>query len=295
MVRLQNAWLVAALVLVSVVGACRRKEPSAPPVATASLSLNRDKAPLGSPVEFSYKFVVAPDARFTEDYRVMVHVVDSDDQLVFTFDHEPPVPTSQWKPGQTIAYSRTEFIPIYPYVGDAAVDVGLYSATTQKRLPLAGEDVGQRSYKLARFQLQPQTENVFTIFKEGWHPAETAEHNAKVEWQWTKKTATLAFKNPKRDTTLYLDVDNPGGVFNEPQQVRVTARGAEVGSFTVTPGRQELHKLTIAGGALGDDDMVEVQLDVDKTFVPAAVPAANSKDGRELGVRVFHAFVEPAH
>jgi hypothetical protein len=221
-------------------------------------------------------------------------VVDSDDQLVFTFDHDPPVATSQWKPGQTIAYSRTEFIPIYPYVGDASVELGLYSAATQKRLPLAGEDVGQHAYRVARFQIQPQTENVFMIFKDGWHPAETAEQNAKVEWQWTKKTATLAFKNPKRETTLYLDVDNPGGVFNDPQQVRVSVRGKDVGTVAVTPGRGELHKLSIPVAVLGDEEMVEVQLEVDKTFVPAQVPAANSKDGRELGVRVFHAFVEPA-
>ncbi len=31
---------------------------------------------------------------------------------------------------------------------------------------------------------------------------------------------------------------------------------------------------------------------VDKTFVPALVTASNSKDPRELGVRVFHAFVD---
>jgi hypothetical protein len=39
--------------------------------------------------------------------------------------------------------------------------------------------------------------------------------------------------------------------------------------------------------------MAEVQLEVDKTFVPALIPAANSKDPRELGVRVFHVFVQP--
>ena len=39
--------------------------------------------------------------------------------------------------------------------------------------------------------------------------------------------------------------------------------------------------------------MVELHISVDKTFVPALIPAANSKDPRELGIRVFHAFVEP--
>jgi hypothetical protein len=225
----------------------------------------------------------------------MVHVVDVDDQLLFTFDHDPALPTTQWKPGQTIEYTRTEFVPVYPYVGDAAVQVGLYSPATQKRLPLAGTDDGQHAYKIARIQLQPQTENVFTVFKEGWHPAEVAEHNPKVDWQWTKKTATLAFKNPKRDSTFYLDVDNPGGAFDEPQQVRVMLAGQPLVSFTVTPRQQVLHKIAMTAAALGGDETVELRLDVDKTFVPALVPAANSKDPRELGIRVFHAFVQPNH
>jgi len=36
-----------------------------------------------------------------------------------------------------------------------------------------------------------------------------------------------------------------------------------------------------------------VRIVVDKTYIPALVPGANSKDPRELGVRVFHAFVDP--
>src|SRR6478672_316807 len=138
-----------AVLAVTFVG-CRRKEPPAPPVATPSLTLSHDKAPLGSPLDIHYKFVVAPDAHFAEDYRVMVHVVDADDELIFAFDHNPPTPTSQWKPGQTIEYTKTVFIPIFPYVGEASIQVGLHSTVNQKRLPLAGEDVGQRAYKVAR-------------------------------------------------------------------------------------------------------------------------------------------------
>src|SRR6185295_21995 len=134
---------VAAFVVVTGgLSACRRKEAPAPAVATPSVTLNHDKAPLGSPIDITYKFVVANDAHFAEDYRVMVHVVDADDELIFAFDHNPPVPTTQWKPGQTIEYKRTVFIPVYPYVGEAAIHVGLHSIVNQKRLTLAGEDVG---------------------------------------------------------------------------------------------------------------------------------------------------------
>jgi len=284
------AALAAGTLTVS--SACRKTQPAAPPVATPSLTLSHDKAPLGSPIDMHYKFVVANDARFPEDYRVMVHVVDADEQLIFAFDHNPPVPTTEWKPGQTIEYTKTVFIPIYPYVGEASVQIGLHSTVNQKRLPLAGEDVGQRAYKVARIQLQPQTENVFTVFKEGWHPAEVAEHNATVEWQWTKKEAVLSFKNPKKDCLFYLDVDNPGSVFSEPQQVKVSLGDQVVDQFTLQPKHPELRKVALKAAQLGSGDISEIVISVDKTYVPSVVNAS-FKDPRELGVRVFHAFVDP--
>jgi len=283
---------VAALVVLTGLAACRRKEAAAPPVATPSLTLSHDRAPLGSPLDITYKFVVANDAKFTEDYRVLVHVVDADEELMFAFDHDPPKPTSQWKAGETIEYTKTVFIPIYPYVGEAAIHVGLHSTATQKRLPLAGENVGQNAYRVARLQLQPQTENVFTVYKEGWHPAEVAEHNSTVEWQWTKKDATLSFKNPKKDSVFYFDVDNPGSVFNESQQVKVSLAGQVVDEFTLKPKQPELRKIPLKAAQLGTDDVAELVISVDKTYVPAVVNSS-SKDPRELGVRVFHAFVDP--
>jgi len=284
--------LAVSIVGATAIGACGRKEPATPPVAKASVALNRQAAPLGSPLDLTYKFVVANDAKFDEDYRVMLHVVDADDELMWTDDHDPPTPTTQWKPGQTVEYTRTVFIPVYPYVGEASIQVGLHSVSNQKRLPLAGEDVGQFAYKVAKLQLQPQTENVFTVYKEGWHPAEVAEHNSTVEWQWTKKDATLSFKNPKKDSVFYFDVDNPGSVFNESQQVKVSLGGQVVDEFTLKPKEPELRKIPLKAAQLGTDDVAELVISVDKTYVPAVVNSS-SKDPRELGVRVFHAFVDP--
>jgi hypothetical protein len=287
------ALALAALVCASsVAGACKRKEAPEAPMATPSVTLNHDKTPLGSPIDIHYKFVVAPDAHFTEDLRVMVHVVDADEELIFGFDHNPPVPTTQWKPGQTIEYTKTVFIPIYPYVGEATIQVGLHSISTQKRIALAGDDAGQHAYKVAKIQLQPQTENVFTIFKEGWHPAEVAEHNATVEWQWTKKAGALSFKNPKKDSVFYLDVDNPGSVFNEEQKVTVTLGGQVVDEFTLKPKVPELRQIPLKAALLGTGDVTELVISVDKTYVPASM-IPGSKDPRELGVRVFHAYIDP--
>jgi hypothetical protein len=269
---------------------CSRKEAAAPPMATPSLTLSRDKVPLGGPVDITYKFVVAPDAKFTQDYRVMVHVLDPNEELMWTDDHDPPIATKEWKPGQTVEYTRTVFVPVYPYVGEATIQVGLYSLSNGPRVPLAGEDAGQRSYRVGRIQLAPQSEAVFSVFKDGWHPAEQAEHNAAVEWHWTKKSATLAVRNPKKDCVLYLELDNPGGIFDEGQHVTVSIGSNTLEQFALAPKNLALRKIALPATALGTEDSVDVRIDVDKTFVPSRL-SSTSKDPRELGVRVFHAAV----
>ena len=293
MIRSRHRLFPLALLLCVTVS-CRSGEKAAgPAVATPSLTLSHLRAPAGSPLELTYKFVVAPDAKFSEDYRVFVHVVDTDDERMWDDDHNPPIPTSQWKPGQTIEYSRTIFVPVFPYVGDATVRLGLHSLKDQKRLTLSGEDVGQQSYVVAHMQLLPQTDNLFTVFKDGWHPAETAAKDQSLEWQWTKGQATLAFKNPKKDALFYFEVDSPGKDLHGTQHVTVTLGGQTVEAFDMEPDVRALHRIPLSGALMGDSDLTELQIAVDKTFVPAVVTGGTSKDPRELGVRVFHAYVDP--
>ncbi len=285
---------VAALVVATIfLAACSRKEPPTPPVATASVAVNRQAAPLGSPLDITYTFVVASGATFNEAYRVMLHVVDADDELMWTDDHDPPTPTTEWMPGQTVEYTRTVFVPIYPYIDDAGLQVGLYSPRTGTRLTLDGEDAGQRAYTAGTLQLQPQSENLLTVFTDGWYAAEMAEHNASTEWHWTKKQATLAFRNPRKDASFYLDVDNPGGAFNENQKVTVTLGGTVLDEFELTPQKQILRRIPLKADQMGAAEMAELQVTVDKTFVPMQVSGGASKDSRELGIRVFHAFIQP--
>jgi hypothetical protein len=283
-----------ALAAVALAAGCGWREPPLQPVATPAFVVARTRVTLGSPVEVTYRFTVAPDAPpFSEDCRVFVHFLDSDDELMWTDDHLPPTPTTQWKPGQVVEYSRTMFVPVYPYLGDAAVEMGLYSATSQVRLALSGEDRGQRSYRVGKLELLPQTENVFVIFREGWHAIETAENNPAIEWQWTKRDATLSVRNPRRDVLFYLHLDNPGDVFAEPQSVDVTLDGRSVDSFTLHPREELIRKVPLTAAQLGSGDLVDLKIHVDKTVVPATVPGSKSTDVRELGVRVLHAFVEP--
>jgi hypothetical protein len=289
---LTTAALVGIAMALPIVAACGGSADNDPVVATPAFSASRERATLGSPIEITYKFTVSPSAApFAENYRVLVHFLNADDELMWTDDHLPAVPTTEWKPGQVVEYKRTMFIPVYPYVGEASVRMGLYSPQGG-RLKLEGEDDGQRSYRVAQLQLLDQTGNVYLILKDGWHPAELAENNSAVEWQWTKKEATIAFRNPRKDGIFYLHADNPGGAFKETQAVELRAGDQILDAFTLAPGQDAVRRTPIGAAALGAGDMVELKLLVDKTFVPSLV-TSTSRDTRELGIRVFHLFFEP--
>ncbi len=116
------ACVAVALSTVIGVAGCRKEEPEPPGVAIPSFSANQTRVPLGSPVEVTYKFVVANDAPpISENFRVFVHFLDADNERLWTDDHDLPVPTTQWKPGQTIEYTKTMFVPIVPYEGATKV------------------------------------------------------------------------------------------------------------------------------------------------------------------------------
>lgn len=93
-----------ALLLAAFAAACGGSGGAEPPVASANVTLSRQRVALGSPVELAYEFQVAEGAAFDQDYRVFVHFVDADDELMWTDDHVPPTPTSQWKAGQVVKY-----------------------------------------------------------------------------------------------------------------------------------------------------------------------------------------------
>lgn len=278
--------LTSAALLIVLAG-CSGGNDTDPPVATPTLTLNHERVPIGSPLKLTYSFQVADNATFDGDYWVFVHVLDPEGERLWTDDHLPVVPTSQWKSGQKIEYTRTVFVQNYPYIGEARVRLGLYRQDTGKRLALNATEISRREYEVARFQLLPQSENIFLIFKEGWHPAEVAADNPAAEWQWTKKTSTLSFKNPRRDSVFYLEYDARTDLFPVAQQVTVRLGEQVLGSFAADSRERQLLTFPLTAVQLGPGDMAEIVIDLDKTFNPGG------GDTRELGIRVFHAFVDP--
>ena len=283
------------LIVVACLGvSCSGADDGAAPVATPSLVMG-DAAAIGSPVEMTYRFAVAADAPvFVEDHRVFVHFLDADGELMWADDHDPLTPTSQWTPGLAVEYPRTLFVPRFPYVGLTRVEVGLVSPTTGERLPLAGDTNGQRSYQVATFDLRLASENLLVVYADGWHNVETASAVQGPEWHWSMKEATLSFSNPERDVRFYLQLDQPAAALAEPQQVEVRAGAEVVDRFVLPSAQMELRRVDIPAGVLGGAETVDLTISVDQTFVPASVPALESGDSRELGVRVFRAFVQPS-
>ena len=276
-----------AITALTVTSACSRKQENEPAVATPSLSFNKDKVPIGSAVTLTYKFQVAQNASFDKSYYVFVHVLDPEGEQMWNDDHLPPTPTTTWKPGQTVEYTRTVFVPNYPYIGPAVVRLGLYDPPSGRRLVLNAEEASRREYIVTRFQVLPQSENVFLIYKDGWHPAEVDPKNPSTEWQWTKKTATISFRNPKKECTLYFEYDARTDLFNPPQQVVMKIGGQTIGQFAADGKSASLKTFPITAAQLGTGEMVDLVLDVDRTFAPGG------GDPRELGIRVFHVYVEP--
>jgi hypothetical protein len=92
---------------------------------------------------------------------------------------------------------------------------------------------------------------------------------------------------------LYLHVDNPGTPFKEPQRIDVLVNGEPVETFDLPGDKEIVHQTSLSAAQLGTRDVIDVKIQVDKTYVPALLPASKSRDSRELGIRVFHVFVEP--
>jgi len=286
---------VVAFVSVSALVSCSKTE-TAPPVASVSFSASKTRIALGSPVELTYKFDVAPNApAISGDYHVFVHVLDADGKKMWDDDHDPPVPTSKWKPGQSIEYTRTKFVPVVPYLGEATVRVGLNKGSD--RLPLSGMDPADRTstsreYKVGGLQLAPSSENIFPLYKTGWHPEENAPDNPTIGWRWTQKAGGISFQNPRKDVTFYLEYDARPDIFSDhPQVVTVYSGDKALDTFPASSAAVVLRRIPITAAQLGTADMVDLRIEVDRTFVPARIPNGGS-DPRELGIRVYHAFVE---
>ena len=289
---------IAAAVLIGagagLLGSCSRRPTGVQNPIEPGFAVNRPRVSLGSAVEITYTWKAdAAAKKLDQDYRAMVHFLDPHGMVLFEEDHVPEPPPTQWEPGKTYTYTRTKFIPIYPYVGPVEVRMGLYPPSGQgERVYLKGEDAGQREFKVASVELLPQTENIFVVIKEGWYAPEVSPQNPSLERTWTKKEALVSFKNPKRDVVVYLEADTNHKAFDQPPVLTMSVNSGAGFQVPIQDSEVFLKKVRFTAEQLGTEEWVDLKLAMNQSFVPKA--KGINQDERELGLLVYHLYVGEA-
>jgi hypothetical protein len=293
----RSGWKVGVAVAVActaVLPACsRRKEGEVNPIVP-QIGFNRSRIALGSAVEVTYTWTLEPGAKkLTQDYRALVHFLDSHEVMLFEDDHVPTPPPALWEPGKTYSYTRTKFIPNLPYVGEVEVRMGLYPVSGRgERVPLKGNHKGMREYQVTKTELLPRTENIFLVYKEGWHSPESSPQNPSLERTWTMQEALASFTNPKQDIIVYLEADTNFKAFDKPPVLTVSIGGKAGVTIPIQDSEVFLKRIRVKAADLGQDQWVDLKLTMNQSFVPKQ--RGINQDDRTLGLLVYNLFVGEA-
>lgn len=166
--------------------------------------------------------------------RVFVHLLDSQGDIVRTFDHELP---GAWKVGGELAYT----IPIYQSALAPPLAEGRYKLTSGlydregNRWPLenAGAEIGEGEYEIATVAVVesgPRMPQFF--FSSSWLPVEGGSDLQVLARRWLTENGSIRLGALTDPGTLWLNIGIPagGGALEEP----VMAEGAVEQSVIVT-------------------------------------------------------------
>lgn len=100
---------------------------------------------LGGKVTLKYNWIAT---RLASNYRVFVHIINGNGDVLFNGDHEPPIPTTSWS--GAISYAKELTLPSSLARGTYRVVVGLYNSSGNLVLaPGVGvTDIGSRRYQV---------------------------------------------------------------------------------------------------------------------------------------------------
>ena len=265
-----------------------RGPPVATPTSRSSTSACRPAASWRSPTSSSWPTARSSTATTASSCTFSTPTAS----CMWGDDHEPPVPTSSWKPGQTIEYTRTVFAPVLPYVGEThhGGRALRHRDRAQQRLTLAGEHVGQHAYKVARLDLRRRPRTCSPCSRTaGTRPRRPKRRLRRVavdEAGWRRWRSGTRGK----DALLLPGPRQPGSPSRVPAG-QGHARRTGGRRVHVTPKNAPAQEDHAAGGEHGDrrDGRTPHRRRQD-----LRAGADGQGQGRaNLGVRVFHAFVDP--
>jgi hypothetical protein len=291
--RARKSALALAVLAGMTLASCGRRKADINDVVP-SFTANQARVPLGSAIETTFTFTTGPQfKKIAQEFHPFVHFLDSHNVVLFAESYVPPTPVTGWEPGKAYTEKHTVFVPVYPYVGDVTVVMGLAPAAGRgERVALKGEDVGLRAYKVAKLELLPQTENIFLVYKEGWHSPEASAANPSLERTWTKKDALVSFKNPKKDIVIYLEADTNFKAFAQPPVLTLAVAGKAGVKIPIENAEVFLRKIRVKADYLGTEEWSDLRFSLNQSFVPKALGL--NQDDRELGIMVYHLYVGEA-
>lgn len=203
--------LVARCALAALVSTTLGCESSEPPVAR--LAVAPETIEIGFPealdVDLEWSMLLPLDGR-TGTLRVFVHALDSDGELVRTFDHGFPEP---WSTGGTVRYA----VPIYQSAiapalpgGRYAVRVGLYDESG-RRWPLdAPGATSNDAYGVAELVVSDAAGDLPTFsFSAAWLPEEVGGDRQILARRWLTSDGSLRVSGVRQPGVLWLRLAAP--------------------------------------------------------------------------------------
>ena len=208
----------------------------------------------------------------------MVHFVDSDEELMWTDDHRPPVPTTQWKRGTDgrvhadgvrAGVSRTSGMPQSSSVSTrartrgrlAAGRAGFGAARLQGGIAAAARADRERVPHLQGRVAPDRGRRRRTPSSSGSGPRRRRRSSSGTRSATACSTFTpttrAAFSTSRRTSTSLLN-------------------GQPVDRFTLAPKQEHIQRTTLTARSWARRDMAELRIQVDKTYVPALLPAATA-------------------
>jgi hypothetical protein len=254
---------------------------------SASIALPED---VGSKEPIRIVYLWEPGHSFEAplaEYLVFVHILDPEGKIVLQDDHSPPVPVDQWQVGEAQRYERWIRLHRSYALDTIGVRVGLFGEAGKVAVRWGEKwdtDSPVRWLRLVDrgYRVDPQP-------GDGWHPLSRSRESGEV-WHWTTAAATAYFENPHRDCVLHIEARSPVDRLPGPQQVRLLLAGSEIAGFLVTDDSRFTESIPITSQEWGGRDLVDLRIEVDRTFVPAEIDP-DSSDDRVLGLRVYDLYV----
>jgi hypothetical protein len=292
------AHILLFLALGALSAGCRRRSAAPPPPLdiTPRATVSPASVPAGGPIAIDYLWSVGPTATpLTGRYRAFVHFLDDEGALLFTDDHAPAPPPSEWQAGQSYSYRRVTLTAEFPFVGTAKLVVGLYDADSGARVPLAGADAGQRRIHVADPVLRPRDLDR-RVRCDGFYEPEAPLAAPLVVSRFMGRQVDCRFPNPREDVVLFVRADIEPQAFSAPPRLRITsdARAAVTtwyaGELPLSSEPALVH-VPVAARLLGRGADATFRLSMSETYRPAAFGGG---DPRELSLRVFGLHAVPA-